>query len=327
MSIYCVRSKFRDARGKELFQRKTFHGEAADAREALVEAHAEMAKLGAEDARVDSISSIVKGPNEEISTTDYLDELGTGVSSSGLMEEVDADVLDTMHAKVLDRRVETGEPFEEWMEMRRDIQRNYKSDELGEGFAQGGIINPGPGFNLGRGIIHTAPINEDGTITKEAEADAGIFPGPRRGSDIGSPGARDRVVPDPTQPVFTEYPWYNPQAHVSADIFRAKQKIAEHPSLGITPGEYHYPHLDDTFIIGEVDPIDPDRVRKIRQALQIGIPGGKGPVKFAESALGFPMTAAQKDMLSEAYSRWGRNHLFEEYIGIWPKEKETDNES
>lgn len=87
MKRYRVTSKFRDKSGRTLRTADTFDGAEEDARCALVEAHKEMTRVCAADPRIDSIISTVKGPEGEISTTDYADELGT-VSSTGLMHEV-----------------------------------------------------------------------------------------------------------------------------------------------------------------------------------------------------------------------------------------------
>lgn len=87
MTDYTVQSIFRDAKGKELRRTCTFKGLEYDARSALGKAHRAMATIVTADPRIDSISSSVVGGGETISTVDYADELDSGRSSSGLMQE------------------------------------------------------------------------------------------------------------------------------------------------------------------------------------------------------------------------------------------------
>lgn len=94
MTTYKVKSIFRDSKGKELRRSTTFHDEAPDAREALRCAHITMTPMVESDPRIDSISSTVTGGGETISTTDYADEIGTGISSVGLMNEITPDMVD-----------------------------------------------------------------------------------------------------------------------------------------------------------------------------------------------------------------------------------------
>lgn len=88
MTTYKVKSIFRDSKGRELRRSTTFHDEAPDAREALRCAHITMTPLVDADPCIDSISSTVTGGGETISTIDYADEIGCGISSVGLMNEI-----------------------------------------------------------------------------------------------------------------------------------------------------------------------------------------------------------------------------------------------
>lgn len=100
MKRYRVTSKLRDKAGKVLRTVDTFDGAEEDAKCALIEAHKEMARLAAQDPRIDSFASVVKGAGEEISTVDYADELDRA-SGTGLMEEIRPEDLEPARGMVI----------------------------------------------------------------------------------------------------------------------------------------------------------------------------------------------------------------------------------
>ena len=95
MTEYIVQSTFRAKDGSVLRRNCTFKGDRLAPKHALVAAHKAMGTICAADPRIDSISSTVKGANgEEICTTDFADELGCGISSQGLMNEITPGMID-----------------------------------------------------------------------------------------------------------------------------------------------------------------------------------------------------------------------------------------
>ncbi len=246
MKRYTVRSKFKDAKGRDLFESKTFDGGAEDAKAALVAAHAEMARLGAEDSRVDCIASIVKGPNEEISTTDYLDELGRGMSGAGLMNEVAPEDLEQAKELNVSLGLPAGDGVLEAIEGAKELAEQQQLDALygggiGANRATGGVVPEADTF-----------LGSDGRDTAKALQSGG--------EGIGAPLDS---VPVTGGPVDAPAPgWNDPSANPLADIIAGKRRIEDesygspawltpieevkrpvniHDEVKIGPGEHNVP--------------------------------------------------------------------------------------
>jgi len=176
---YKVESIFRDAKGRELRRATTFHGEEADARCALVEAHRAMVPLVTADPRIDVIASTVTGEDgETISTTDYADELGSGVASTGLMHEVNRVDVDT---EAIERKA---------IDAVLTDQQKRELVEKAEANAADGIFNA-DSVN-GGGVADTDSFPADGKgITIEGLAAPGSGTGSSQSSGSAATGGDD----------------------------------------------------------------------------------------------------------------------------------------
>ncbi len=317
MKRYTVRSTFRDAKGKDLFHRKTFDGMAEDAKCALIEAHKEMQRLGAEDVRVDSISSMVKGPNEEISTTDYLDELGRGMSGAGLMNEVAPEDLEPRRGP---GGVMIGNPTEEGS-IYRDIFANPRAQEE-EPTPE--MIAAYPDLAKRSREIREEGCTAPGGVVPEADT--------FRGSDgrdttkvPGSMGEGVDAQRDHARatggPINAPAPgWNDPSSNPLADIIAGRRRIEEesHGSPAwLTPGEYVVPY--------EAFPLIPKRTVGdiIKESWREGEPTLRDMRAIRE--FGSPLTKAQESML-HAMSESAKDYWDQYQLGRWAAEKETDNE-
>ncbi len=274
MNRYTVRSTFHDPKGRFLFARKTFEGGAEDAKAALIEAHKEMARLGAEDQRVDSISSIVKGPNEEISTTDYLDELESNISGHGLLNEVTPQQLE---------RGTTG-----------GIANPAKG-----GFATGGMIgNPtkegdglyGGGIGANRakgGVVQSHDTFRDGDGRDTAKVHGGDIEGPDAQDDPASDSGGRRGWNDPSanpladiqagrrrieEDAYGVPAWITPEMIAAyPDLAERAQELKDHrsPNADTTPGEYDV--SAEEFLADHVFPNIENKPKTFRDHIEIKI--------------------------------------------------------
>lgn len=312
MNRYTVRSTFKDAKGRDLFHRKTFDGMAEDARFALLEAHAEMARLGAEDPRVDSISSTVKGPNEEISTTDYLDELGRGMSGAGLMNEVKPEDLE----QARELNVSLGLPPGDGLDGIMIGNPTEKDNDLyGANRATGGVV---PSHGTFRGTNERDPAS------------------PPKGSDKGNDKPKPLSGADARGPSMARG-WKDP----SSDPLAGRRRI-EDESYGVpewlTPPvrDFRSPNADTTRkTVGDIIKESKERgeptlkeMSDMVKADRFGQPRGLGldsktdttKIQSMWDALGFTPNEAQREMLSEMYAK-GSKKYEQQTLGRW-----ADNE-
>lgn len=248
---YRVSSIFRDRAGKELRRNDTFNGEADSARDALIQAHRTMAETAGADARIDSIASTCKGADgEQIGTTDYADELDCGTSSSGLMNEIDASMLDgradTLAADALDAVLTDGQ--------KDSLANAGKAKEVAASGGRGTFprVTPssqGTGSCVDEGLLrgddgrgsHVAGVHEEArprdpaAETGDASVDADPFRSGRseqgrgtNGPDAGTPGGNvpgtvgaQQLHPKPNRPLGAPYQGTD----IMADILRAKESM------------------------------------------------------------------------------------------------------
>lgn len=232
MTTYKVSSIFRDRAGKTLRRSTTFHDEAPDAREALRYAHITMTPLVAADPRIDSISSTVTGGGETISTTDYADELSCGIASAGLMNEI--------NASMLDGRADT--TLQDALGILTDEQKQAlvdagKTKEVAASGADGfpGSAASGTGRNLGSfpSVSKDAQSNAPGIGGASVDADpfrsgrseqGRITNGPDTGTPQGSvagAGTTQRPSIQPSLPLGAPYQGND----ITGDIIRAKESM------------------------------------------------------------------------------------------------------
>lgn len=336
MKRYTVRSTFKDAKGRDLFHSKTFDGTAEDARCALVDAHAEMARLGAADGRVDSISSVVSGPNEEISTTDYLDELGSGASTSGLMHEVTPEQLERVRTPTID-----------------PARDGFAADGLygggiGANRATGGVVQShdtfrdvglGDAEGSGKGAASTEQVS--GATAGKGGAD------PRSNSldDIKvpewiTPGMRDAwrrarqpgVPMMPTPSEFTEEALKKffgvPEPKTFQDFVTKEMFPDSDYNLGAgkvyIDGDLKGQVKEFNIKITDHDTSPLQRTRKtVGDIIKESRRAGKPTLLDMTRIMGFPLLPAQREMMAKMYEA-GSKKYEARILGHWADEEETE---